>query len=212
MKAVAPNWHGAAAELVGCLGEIGEPDERVRLLDKLCQRLDGGLYPAFLQMLLEIDLNGEAAAKAIVAETVAHALTTGRMPSGKVRAWGASQSPTGGVFEQSRNLGPIEYLCAWYMQPSDLPPLTRAAFDTGLSALIRLFSTADDGLERYCDKLVMDANHTIGGSLTNQTQDGLRELARCMRSRVSAEESVAAFLAAAQSSGSLMDLQKNPFT
>ena len=87
-----PRWTLAAQALVeGCI-DLQNDEDRVALLTTVCERLGDDLYPAFLRVLWTIGERGDHAACAAVARALVHALRTGRLPSGRRGAWGASAS------------------------------------------------------------------------------------------------------------------------
>ena len=174
----APDWRAAAQELINGFVLLNDNrDEQIRTLDFLCEDLGGSLYPAFLQILYNIERHGDPAAKALVTEVLIYALMTGRLPSGKLSAWGGSEIPANNSFGQTRSLGPIEFLCAWYAQPTGLPPLTRGAFIDMSNSLLRLVSTNEKARDMYCSKLLSDAEDALSGSMSGKTRAGLTQLA-----------------------------------
>jgi len=138
-----PDWHTAAQSLVDGCSAVDSSELRVRLLERLCVSLGDELYPAFLNILCAVSTFGDHKAQALVAETLVHALTTGRLPSGKLTAWGSGVVTASGAFGQTRSLGPIEYLCAWYAQPAGSKPLSATAFHRIAHALISLISVEE---------------------------------------------------------------------
>ena len=208
-----PDWHAATRELVHGFAGLRTPDERIRVMDRLCERLGGSLYPAFLQMLCLVERNGDGPSRALVVETLMHAIGSGRLPSGRMPAWGARSAIDGATFEQGRSLGPIEYLCAWYAQPSELPPLERRAFDELATRLLGLISESAPAREMYCTKLLEDAENPLGGALARETRAGLVALATEWRLTDAVERPVAACLEALRSSGEerLGHIETNPF-
>lgn len=219
-----PDWHGAAKSLVHSFVCLPSLDDRIKVMDKLCQRLDSGLYPVFLQILFTVEQHGTFEAKELVAETFFYSLVSGRLPEGSIPAWGANQTVADSAFGLTRRLGPIEYCCAWYSQPGMLEPLSRGVFTSVVSSLIRLFSVNENMRKLYCEKLIADAEDPIGGSLSRQTRDGLTKLASLWSARSitntqdkSELESmsvslVETFLDALRDSVSLQAITSNPFS
>lgn len=206
-----PDWHSAAQQLVNSLASLDSPEDRIRLLDKLCDGLGGSLYPAFLQILYNVERYADEKTCQLVTDTLLLALNTGRLPAGPMAAWGSSQRVEGSAFGQSRSLGPIEYLCAWYAQPSDLPSLDESAFSTMTTSMIRLVSSNDRARQMYCQKLMEDAEDPLSGSLSGQTRTALAEFAHQWQTESPAEKIVMDFISALNSGSRLNEIQSNPF-
>ena len=138
-----------------------------------------------------------AAAQKAVADTLVLALQTGRLPSGRHAAWGATRGAgaTGGT----RAMGPIEYLCAWHAQPDGRGPLGATAFDRAARALLGLVSHSDTARRMYCAKLLADADDPLGGAWSRGTRPALAAMARTWGAGASPERAAAdavdAFLA-----------------
>src|SRR6185369_6974541 len=124
-----PRWAEAAQALVdGCI-DLPDDEDRVALLASICEGLGDELYPAFLRVLWLIGQHGDHAACAAVARALVHALRTGRLPSGRRSAWGASEpSAAAAAYGRTRCLGPLEYLCAWHVQADPVRALSAAQF------------------------------------------------------------------------------------
>lgn len=172
-----PDWHAAAGELVSGLLGLDDADARIRLLERFCERLGQQLYPAFLQILHVVARNGDANAHRLVAATLVDGLLSGRLPSGHLAAWGSSGASGDPAFGQRRRLGPIEYLCAWYAQPSERRSLDRAAFARALESLLGLLGADERARRLYAGKLAADAADPLGGSLASATRAALAALA-----------------------------------
>ena len=200
-----PDWHAAAQTLVNSFFALEKPEDRIRLTEKLCDRLGGNLYPAFLQILLNIEQYADEDAKALVTSTLVFELNSGRLPSGKLSAWGSSALPEANAFGQTRSLGPIEYICAWYAQPSDQSPLAPAAFNTMATSLLRLAESDQAAKSLYCAKLAEDAQDPMGGSMSRQTRSAIGALAGAWSSGETPEKSVQNFIDALSSGGGLLD-------
>ena len=151
-----PDWSGAAEVLIEGCAHLPTPEERVRWLERLCLSLGDTLYPAFLQVLCRVGEHGDAAAQKAVADTLVLALQTGRLPSGRHTAWGATHGAA------TRAMGPIEYLCAWHAQPDNRGPLAATAFDRAARAVLGLVSHSDTARRMYCAKLLADAEDPLG--------------------------------------------------
>ena len=192
-----PDWSGAAEVLIEGCAHLPTPEERVRWLERLCLSLGDALYPAFLQVLCRVGEHGDAAAQKAVADTLVLALQTGRLPSGRHAAWGATRGAgaTGGT----RAMGPIEYLCAWHAQPDGRGPLGATAFDRAARALLGLVSHSDTARRMYCAKLLADADDPLGGAWSRGTRPALAAMARTWGAGASPERAAAdavdAFLA-----------------
>lgn len=195
-------WAQAAQALVeGCL-DLNRDEDRVALLVAVCRGLGDDLYPAFLRVLWIIGRQGDHGARAAVAEALVHALRTGRLPSGRRAAWGASL-PAATPFGTTRSLGPIEYLCAWHVQaeaPHDLPAIP---FESGAVALMELIGTSADARALYCEKLLAEVDDPIAGALTRPTRQALRALATAWSQGATPRDACARFLAALPVSRSL---------
>ncbi len=173
-----PDWHSAAETLVsGCLS-LETQELRVQLLQHLCDELGDQLYPAFLQILGVIGENGTAEAQSLVTDTLVHALVTGRLPAGKLSAWGSDTLPSESAFGQIRYLGPIEYLCNWYAQPSGRNPISAQVFTKTAANLVALISVNENAQQLYIDKLLIDICDPLGGSLSSKTRTAMREMVR----------------------------------
>jgi hypothetical protein len=164
------DFAGAAQALVdGCV-DLSSDEERVALLRCVCTGLGDELYPSFVQVLWLVGRFGDHGAREIVARTLVHALRTGRLPSGRRGAWGAS-------YGSARSLGPIEYLCAWYAQEATERALSAEQFHAGAGAVMDLVAASREARALYCEKLLADVDDPIGGMLTRSTRAALRALA-----------------------------------
>lgn len=171
-----PRWTEAASELVTGLVRLPTPAARVTLLETVCRSLGDELYPAFLQMLRVIESGGDAEVRRGVSTVLVDCLVSGRLPSGRLAAWGAARVPRGDD-DRMRSLGPVEFVCAWYAQPSNLAPLERERFDEVLRSLIALVSAHPPAAALYAEKLAADAEDPTPGTLSVSTRDGLGALA-----------------------------------
>ena len=206
-----PDWHAAASELVAGLGTVADADSRVRLLERICRRLGHSLYPAFLQILLVVERHADEAARRLVAGTLVDCLLSGRLPSGALSAWGSTTLSGDSAFGQVRLLGPIEYVCAWYAQPSNQPPLAEHQFDTILTSLLGLVGTDARAAALYRRKLESDADDPLGGALSNRTRGAIRELVAAWNDEGGPEPAVRAFREALRESSLLNELARGPF-
>jgi hypothetical protein len=190
-----PTWVGAAQALVdGCI-DLSDDEDRVALLGAVCHGLGVELYPAFIRVLWVIGQNGDHAAKAAVARALVHALRTGRLPSGRRSAWGASESA---AYGRARSLGPIEFVCAWHAQTDPVRALTAAQFHSAARALMDLVSCSREARLLYCEKLLADVEDPIGGALARYTRDALRALANAWSEGASSSDASARFLCTLQ--------------
>ncbi len=168
----------SAQELLVQLHALGDIDDRVRLIENLCTQLCSDLYPTFLQILCLIERKSDERCHALVTDTLVYALVTERMPSGRLPAWGTSRSSTQNPFMQHRTLGPIEFVCAWYSQATNLSPLNDDSFTFALSTLLRLIDSNTEARKRYCYKLSVDMSDTSIGVYSNATRNGIAHIAR----------------------------------
>lgn len=186
-----PDWHAAAQTLVdGCVA-LADDEQRVRFLDRVCLGLGDQLYPAFLKLLCLVNDQGDLAARRAVARTMVHALSTGRMPSGRLHAWGGMAGEG-----RTRQLGPVEYLCAWHAQQSGASPLPAATFDRVATSVLALVASDDDARRLYCTKLREDIHDPLGGTLTRGTRAGLSALVGAWEAGGTPQDAVQALLTA----------------
>jgi hypothetical protein len=192
-----PRWAAAAQALVeGCI-DLRNDEDRVALLAAVCAGLGDDLYPAFLRVLSIIGQHGDHGARAAVAQALVHALRTGRLPSGRRSAWGASAAlHANTAFGRTRSLGPIEYLCAWHAQADSEPALSAEQFDSAVRAVMDLVAASREARLLYCEKLLADVDDPIGGTLTRHTREALRALATAWAEGAAAAEASARFLGA----------------
>lgn len=209
-----PDWHAAAQDLINGLCSYQDREQRIELLESLCIKLGDRLYPAFLQILHVISQRANDEARGVMASTLVNCLQTGRLPSGKLAAWGSRSFTGDSAFGQSRHLGPIEFVCAWYAQPSTEAPMSQQQFSIILDSLLSLVSADNNAKKLYCHKLLSDADDPLGGSLSSQTRAGLTEMVRAWQA-VNADEpntpAVDAFLHALQSTSLLNQINQRPF-
>jgi hypothetical protein len=185
-----PRWVEAAQALVGGCIDLGPRQEgAVALMEAVCTGLGDQLYPAFLRVLAEVNLRGEYAARAAVAQTLAQSLSQGRLPSGSRAAWGSQQRGA-----QRRSLGPIEYLClaAWPQQ--GVPELSPEQFQTLASAVMELLDCDPDARLLYADHLSAVADDPLDGTMPREVRAALRSLAQSWRSHPDASQACAAFV------------------
>ena len=212
-----PNWTQAAQALVdGCV-DLPNDEDRVALLAAVCEGLGDELYPALLRVLSVIGERGDHSACEAVARALVHALRTGRLPSGRRSAWGASMaSPAQAAFGRSRSLGPIEYLCAWHAQAEPAQALSAAHFQAAARSVMELISCSREARLLYCEKLLADVDDPIAGAMTRQTRHALRSMATAWASGAAPVDAAARFLAelsasAARAPGSTFGLPAGGF-
>jgi hypothetical protein len=190
-----PRWAAAAQALVdGCV-DLPSDEDRVALLAAVCEGLGDDLYPAFLRVLSIVGKNGDHGARAAVANALVHALRTGRLPSGRRSAWGAS-AQADAAFGSRRSLGPLEYLCAWHAQADAAQALGADQFYAAACPVMELIGASKEARLLYCEKLIADANDPLGGALTRQTREALRTLATAWAEGAAPADACARFLAA----------------
>jgi hypothetical protein len=148
-------------------------------------------------VLWTIGQHGDHAACAAVACALVHALRTGRLPSGRRSAWGAS-APTQpqAAYGRTRSLGPLEYLCAWHTQAEPVRALSSEQFHTAARALMDLISASREARLMYCEKLLADVDDPISGALTRQTREAMRALATAWAEGATSSDASARFLCA----------------
>lgn len=209
-----PDWDAAAHDLISGLTVRSAGEDRVQLLESVCLQLGDQLYPAFLQILHFLQSNTDKPSHVIMATTLVDCLQSGRLPSGKLAAWGSSTYSGDRAFGQSRRLGPIEFVCAWYAQPSSEAPLSLQQFSIVLNSLLALVSSSTTARQLYCLKLAADADDPLGGSLSSQTRAGLRSISQSWQHSEPDESHqpvVDAFLSALQAESLLNQISKRPF-
>jgi hypothetical protein len=189
-----PDWHAASQRLVGGCLSLNELDQRVELMEKVCTGLGDNLYPAFLKILCLIGKRGDLAAQQLITEALVQALLTGRLPSGKLSAWGSSSVSGDNFFGQTRNLGPIEYIFTWYAQPSGRTPLPVHSFHKATLDLLDLISSNKHAKQLYCAKLSADIEDPLDGSLSSKSRLAIGNFVDAWKSEQSAETVINVFL------------------
>jgi hypothetical protein len=201
-----PDWHGAAQQLVDGCQTLKELDQRVELMESVCVGLGETLYPAFLKILCLIGKRGDHNAQQLITETLVQALLTGRLPSGKLTAWGANTLQGDRLFGQTRSLGPIEYLFTWYAQPSGRNPLPVQAFHQAALDLLDLISSNPNAKNLYCTKLLADIEDPLDGSLSSKSRAAIGHFVKAWQSDKDSEEVLNQFLDTLQGGDSLTRL------
>jgi len=202
-----PDWIAAAQALADGVAVLPASEPRVELMEAVCLGLGDALYPAFVNMLCHLGRHGEPQVQRLVADTLVQSLRSGRVPSGRLAAWGTAQSADTAAFGQERNLGPIEYLCAWHAQPSGRTPLPASAFDAALQALLRLVDASPGARALYCAKLRADANDPLVGAWSRSARQGVLALAEAWEAGSPADDVAASCLAALNDGSALARLR-----
>ena len=188
-----PRWAAAAQALVDACIDLPSDEDRVAVLVAVCEGLGDDLYPAFLRVLSIVGKNGDHAARAAVANALVHALRTGRLPSGRRSAWGAS-GQADAAFGSRRSLGPLEYLCAWHAQAEAAEALSADQFYAAATSVMELIASSKEARLLYCEKLLADVNDPLGGALTRQTREALRALATAWSDGAAATDACSRFV------------------
>lgn len=180
----------AAARLAGALRAGTGAEYRLGLLKRVARRLGDDAYPVFLKLLSIIAESEDREAKAAIADALVMALNRMDLPSGQLTSWGASHLHSGlqgnaAASEESlsgatprRQLGPIEFLTAWYAQRTQLPQLDEAQYTQVLTLLIELCNHSDELRRLYPAKLVADSRNELEGAYTRATRDALATIAK----------------------------------
>lgn len=190
-----PDWWAASQTLVeGCC--TLQADERVRWLEQLCLGLGDQLYPAFLRVLCLVGEHGEPLAQQAVASALTQALASGRLPSGRQTAWGASTGVNASA--ASRPHGPIEFVCAWFLHPGSGEALSASGYDQAARALLGLVAHDAQAHALYRARLAAAAEDPLEGAWSRQDRAALGALARAWQPGVAAAVPVDAFLRAAR--------------
>lgn len=205
-----PDWHSAAQDLINGLHALDDAEREIQLLEKLCEKLGDELYPAFLQILFALEQFANNEAKQKIASTLVACIRTGRLPSGRLSAWGSSSITGDSAFGQTRVLGPIEYVCAWYAQGGTTTPLSLQQFSLVLTSLLELVATNSQAKSFYCQKLQGDIDDPMSGALSNTTRQGLQELIEIWTHSDNSNDAVDAFVTSLQSESLLNTIAKGP--
>lgn len=175
-----------AARLAGALRSERNPEYRLAILKRLARRLGDGAYPVFLKLLSIVAESDDDVAKSAVAEALVLALNRMDLPSGHITSWGGSNL-RGGEAEgrepsastsPRRQLGPIEFLTAWYAQRTQLPQLDEKHYAQTLSLLIELCNHSPELRRLYPAKLDADSRSELEGAYTRVTRDTLAAIAK----------------------------------
>jgi hypothetical protein len=189
-----PDWRGAAETLIEGCASLPAGDARVRWLEQLCLALGDTLYPAFLRVLCLVGEHGEPLAQQAVAATLTEAMASGRLPAGRQAAWGGGAA--------SRRAGPVEFLCAWYLQAGSAGALSASGFDRHARALLGLVGHDAAAQRLYRERLRAAAEDEMEGAWSRRDRAALLALATAWGGEgaphAAAARAVDAFLQAAQ--------------
>lgn len=205
-----PDWHSAAQDLINGLHALDDKELKIRLLESLCDKLGDHLYPAFLQILYVLEQFSDTDAKQLVAETLVDCIRSGRLPSGRLSAWGSGSLTGDSAFGQTRVLGPIEYVCAWYAQGGNAQPLSLQQFNLIMTSLLGLVETNSTAKDFYCQKLQGDIEDPMSGALSNTTRQGLQELVEVWIQSDNINDAIDAFVSSLQSESLLNTISRGP--
>jgi len=205
-----PDWHAAAQDLINGLQALDNAEQQIRLLESLCDKLGDELYPAFLQILYAIDQFADSQSKQLTASTLVECIRTGRLPSGRLSAWGSASLTGDSSFGQTRVLGPIEYVCAWYAQGGTAHPLSLQQLSHILTSLLTLVESNSTAKDFYCQKLQGDIDDPMSGALSNTTRQGIQELIDTWQRSDKLSDCIDAFVSSLQSESLLNTIAKGP--
>lgn len=186
-----------AARLAGALHGERSVEYRLGVLKRLARRLGEEAYPVFLKLLSIIAESDDDVAKTAIADALVVALNRMDLPSGQLTSWGGSNlradatepAPAGepagaaqpapaGSATPRRQLGPIEFLTAWYAQRTQLPQLDEKHYAQTLALLIELCNHSSELRRLYPAKLVADSRNELEGAYTRVTRDALATIAQ----------------------------------
>ena len=176
-----PDWIGSAQAFAAGLAAQADLEGRVVFVEACRAELGDQVYPAFVKLLAAVAAFGDAPARALCAEALAHALATSRLPSTRVPAWGGgaaalSRYRAGGLATNLRTVGPIEFLCIWLTRDLVEEPLDETAFRTALTWILTLFNASDRASKLYRAKLVADAENPMEGLYSQESRSLIRAL------------------------------------
>lgn len=205
LRSAPPRWEAAAQRLVSALAAQSDASARCRLLERIAHRFGRAHYLSFVQLLCAVEQFGDLSARQTVAQALAGALQSGRMPAGVVPAWGASGPGLGGIrpgpsawgLASGRSLGPIEFVCAALLQPGVTPAATPPQAGFALRRLIALLNSSAQAQTLYIAQLRAAASQTLEGGLSQRTCTTLATLASAWEAGESPDQVVARALAAA---------------
>lgn len=175
-----PAWVQAAQSLIDACTHLPPGAARTDFLEGACRALGPQLYPAFLEVLLLVGERGSPQAQAQVAEVLAEALASGKVPAAPRHGWGraASMASWGGAAMAAHALGPLEYVCAAYLQPEDAHHgLSAPGLSELLLPLMRLLGRSPRALAAYAARLQQAAEDPIQSFWRRGSRQALSALA-----------------------------------
>ena len=169
------------------------------MLKRLARRLGDDAYPVFLKLIFVIAESDDDLAKAAIADAFVTALKRMDLPSGQLTSWGAShlweknagarpREPSRPGATPRRQLGPIEFLTAWYAQRTHLPQLDETHYTQVLALLIELCGHNAELGPLYSAKLIADSRNELEGAYTRVTCDALAAIAQAWMSNATPAE------------------------
>jgi hypothetical protein len=167
-------------------------------MEKFCISLGDELYPSFLQILCIIGQQGDHSAQVLITDTLVRSLLTGRLPSGRLAAWGANTYSPNKLMGKSRSFGPIEYLLLWYAQPSGRPPLPIQRFQNAAHDLLSLINSNSKAKSIYCKRLLSDLDDSLDGTMSNRSRVAMLAFLQVWESEDSINDTIDSFLNALQ--------------
>jgi hypothetical protein len=162
-------WRESAARLAQMLESTADQELCLAVLKQLNRRFGDYAYPGFLKLLLIISESSNTGAKRRLADTIALGLRRGDVPGGILAAWGATDISSAA---SRRRLDPIEYLTAWFSQPTHRPPLPEGTYRECLVQLMELFNISTVARQWYPLKIEADLAG-VEGAFTHQTRERL---------------------------------------
>ena len=179
----APHWDKpetlSAQDLVALTSRYvsrlqrAEPAYRHALVRRVVQRMGVEGYPVFLKMLMTVGAIGDRQAQDLVNDTMLYAVERNELPTGVLSAWGG----TAGLQDAARRgYGPIEYLVAWRLQPTQRQPLSQPVFSQSMAGLLNLFRKNSRLTGLYSQKLLADAQNPLEGGYTAEVREQLLAL------------------------------------
>jgi hypothetical protein len=170
-----PDWANAAQVLIDACAHLPDPSQRLDFMDGACRALGPQLYPAFLEVLTLVSERGSSPAQAAVADTLADALASGRIPAAPHPGWGRTSS---GAASALGALGPVEYVCARFLQPANAAmAVSASALESVLRPLLQLIAHSPRASGMYCDRLEQAAANPLESLWTRSSRPALHALA-----------------------------------
>jgi phage baseplate assembly protein W len=163
-------------------------------MESVCFGLGDELYPAFLHILCIVGQHGDQEACDLITDTLVQSLLTGRLPSGKQPAWGASRFDPKALLGKTTSLGPVEYLFIWHSQPSAISPLPIQSFQQAAFDLLSLISSNKKAKDLYCTKLRSDIDTPLDGYLSSKTKNAIRAFVDAWETDVSIRQAIDQYL------------------